>query len=130
MDQQMNLSLRRTGRVQLHFDPVPRRRAILIDHEAFDAATGVIDGFAKLAESWQEKTKIQEPVVWVTDWIPCSTPPVRDGFYDVRVIDEPEVTRMLFNKELSAWTVEGWPFPRVFGRGRLWRGLAQDPDAK
>jgi hypothetical protein len=142
VDQQMNLGLRRTERVKLVDAPAPRRRAILIEDDDaltnFDKAMGVIDGFAELAKSWTDKvqarprtkTKIEEPVIEVTNWVTCDIEPPCSGYWDVKVIDEAEVVRMAYTKATNSWTVAGWPFPRVFGRGRMWRGLAQDPYAK
>ena len=142
MDQQMNLGLRRTERVKLVDTSAARRRVLLIEDDDaltnFDKAMGVIDGFAELAKSWTEKvqarprtkTKIEEPVIEVTDWVTCDIEPPCSGDWDVKVIDEAEVVRMTYHKATNSWTCSWWPFPRTFGKGRQWRGLAKDPNAK
>jgi hypothetical protein len=69
----------------------------------------------------------------VTDWIPCTTPPVRDGWYDVERFN---FFDQIWKTERVRFCVEaGWDRRSsdsgivVWASSDYWRGVAGDPDA-
>ena len=64
-----------------------------------------------------------------TPWFPCSTPPVRVGWYDAK-IGTTLVDRRFFDG-LRWFYEDGYTlWPSIFGQSRVdfWRGLAEKPE--
>jgi hypothetical protein len=67
----------------------------------------------------------------LTDWIPCTTPPIRDGWYDVerrsfdKVVYHAERVRYAGGWDRDS-SITGMP---VWVSQDYWRGVAGDQDA-
>lgn len=105
MENQMKLELdAKRQRVRLQDDALPRQRVKLLDDEpAVDESH-------------------------LSPWVDCNKVlPPEAGSWEVEDRARNIKLGQCWYGGKGAWTVPGWPFPKVFGAKVFWRGLNYDP---